>query len=152
MATKANQKKAQALVDAADKEYEQAKTEQELKQWVETHLQMLNEAVSLDPDNSNAWNDRGLAKHELGDHHGAIADHTKAIKLNPKDAAAWNNRGFTKYRLEKFDEAISDLREAIRLSPSNQTVSNNLQAAEIALISHESAKNPKKIRRNITNT
>lgn len=50
MASKADQKKAQALLDAAGKHFLEAKTEQERRQWAETHLPMLDEAISLDPN------------------------------------------------------------------------------------------------------
>ncbi len=86
-----------------------------------------------------AWSNRGLARHESGDYRGAIADYTAAIELTPDSAFMWNNQGFAKYHLGQNEEAITDYKEAIRLNPKNKTVISNLQAAEIALISHKKA-------------
>ena len=139
MATKADKKRAQELAEKALQEYLKAKTEQEQRQWAETHLPLLDEAISLVPENDSAWNNWGFAKNTLGDIHGAIADFTRSIELNAKNDTAWNNRGFAKYHLGQNEEAITDYKEAIRLNPKNKTVISNLQAAEIALISHKKA-------------
>jgi tetratricopeptide (TPR) repeat protein len=39
---------------------------------------------------------RGLAKYNLGDYQGAIADYNQAIQIKPDDAVAYNNRGNAK--------------------------------------------------------
>jgi tetratricopeptide (TPR) repeat protein len=133
MVSEADRIRAQALLDNVDMSFRQAKTEQQRRQWAETHLPMLNEAVSLDPDNSNAWNGRGSAKYALEDYQGAIVDYTKAIDLNPNNAAAWNNRGSAKHALGDHDGAIADLDEAIRLNPNNDAAWNNRGSAKYRL-------------------
>ena len=140
MATKADKKRAQELAEKALQEYFKAKIQRELRQWTETHLPLMDEAIALDPNNDEAWNVRGVAKLELGDYQGAIDDCTKAIELNPKNDMAWNNRGSAKYHLSEYQEAITYYKEALRLNPNDEAVRRNLQAAEIAFASHESAK------------
>ncbi len=119
MASDDNKTRAQKLVYEAAQEYLKAKTEQEQRQWAETHLPLLDEAIALDRENDGAWNVRGVAKRELGDHQGAVDDHTKAIALNPKNDAAWSNRGFAKHQLGDYDGAIADHTKTIDINPNN---------------------------------
>ncbi|TRU85433.1 MAG: tetratricopeptide repeat protein, partial [Microcystis novacekii Mn_MB_F_20050700_S1D] len=51
-----------------------------------------NQAIKLNPDDANAYYNRGVAKYNLGDNQGAIADYNQAIKLKPDDAIAYYNR------------------------------------------------------------
>ena len=48
------------------------------------------------PDFFDAYLYRGVAKHQLNDSKGAIADYDKAIDLDPNDARAYYNRGIVK--------------------------------------------------------
>ena len=77
-------------------------------------------AIQLDPDDPQAYFNRGLVRIELGgQHEDALADFDKAIDLNPNNADAYNNRGGVKVILERFDEALTDYDEAIRLNPEH---------------------------------
>ena len=62
-----------------------------------------------------AYNNRGNAKHMLGQHAEAIADHDEAIRLETDYAIAYSNRGNAKAALGRREEAIADYDEAIRL-------------------------------------
>ena len=46
-------------------------------------LQTLTKAIELNPNDAKAYYNRGLAKSDLQDYKGAIADFNKAIELNP---------------------------------------------------------------------
>ena len=54
-------------------------------------------AIEINPNNADAYTNRGVVKYDLKDSSGAIADHTKAIEINPNFADAYNNRGVAKY-------------------------------------------------------
>ena len=58
---------------------------------------------------------RGLAKSDLEDKYGAIADYTESIRLNPKNAGAYYYRGLQKYVLRDKQGGLRDLQEAARL-------------------------------------
>ena len=139
MTTKADKKRAQELAVEAEKQYREVKSKHEKRQWAETHLPLMDQATKLDPNNDAAWRGRGLAKSELGDRHGAIADYTKALEINPENDVTFSLRGAEKYRIGEFEGAISDFREAIALNPKNAAAIRSLEAAEIALASHENA-------------
>lgn len=142
MATKADKKRAQQLVNEALKQYIKANSQQELGQWVETHLPLLEQAISLDPDNYKAWAGRGTAKSQLGDLEGAIADYTVALEINPENDVTFSLRGAEKYHIGEFEGAISDFRKALELNPKNDAARQNLEAAEIAQASHKNAEKP----------
>ena len=117
MASKADKKKAQALVDEADRLYLEARTPEEKKTWAENTFAKMNEAIKLDPTNAKTWDERGVSKIELGDYIGAIDDHTEAIKIDPQNVSAWSNRGGAKDALGDHHGAIEDCTKAIELDP-----------------------------------
>ena len=83
--------------------------------------------------NAEAYNNRGLAKYELGDKKGAIADYNEAIRINPNFAKAYYNRGTAKYELGDKKGAIADFNEVIRLNPTFAPVYNNRGVAKSEL-------------------
>ncbi len=83
----------------------------------EEGISAYNQAISLNPDYAEAYNNRGAAKTALGQHAEAIADYDEAIRLKRDYAKAYNNRGVAKIALGQRAEAIADYDEAIRLKP-----------------------------------
>ena len=67
-----------------------------------------NEVTKLNPNLSEAYNNRGNAKMQLQKIEEAIEDYNKAIELNQYYAEAYNNRGIAKDKLKLFEEAIED--------------------------------------------
>ena len=53
-----------------------------------------------------------MAKYDLGDLDGAIADFTKAIELDPKYGEAWLNRGVVKEMIRDNKGACQDWSKA----------------------------------------
>jgi tetratricopeptide (TPR) repeat protein len=75
-----------------------------------------NNAIRLDPKNSNAYNGRGTAWKELGQLDRAIADYTDAIRFSPKFEKAYANRGES-WRLKgDLDRALADQDRAVALN------------------------------------
>ena len=90
-------------------------------------------AIRLNPDDANAYYNRGLAKDKLGQHFAAIADYDIAIRLNPDDAIAYYNRGLTKGKLDQYLAAIADYDNAIRLNPDHAIAYLNRGVAKARL-------------------
>ncbi|MEW5861656.1 MAG: tetratricopeptide repeat protein [Cyanobacteriota bacterium] len=50
------------------------------------------QALDINPNFTEAYTNRGVARFDLGDTQGAIDDYTLALQLNPNFAVAYNNR------------------------------------------------------------
>ena len=134
MASDDDKKKAQGLVEQAGRLLVSLQNEPEHKtQLANKAIGLLDEAITLDPENDEAWFIRGDAKNTLSDHQGAIEDSTKAIALKPDNENAWNNRGIANHFLGDYHGAITDFDEALRLNPYNESIQKKRLAAEIAL-------------------
>jgi tetratricopeptide (TPR) repeat protein len=78
-------------------------------------------AASKEPDDAEAYNNRGAVYAHKGDYKSAVADFDTAILLAPKDAVAYKNRGNAYSLMGETDLAIADFTEAIRLNPNFET-------------------------------
>jgi len=91
------------------------------------------------PDDAYVFYIAGLAKDNLGDFEGAIADYDEAIRLDPEYAGAYNNRGLAKYDLGDLEGALADYDEAIRLDPEYALAYYNRGLAKFNLSDFEGA-------------
>lgn len=138
MASDDDKKKAQELVEQAGRLLVSLQNEPEHKtQLANKAIGYLDEAITLDPENDKAWNNRGSAKSDIGDHHGAIADYDKAIRLNPDNDFAWSGRGEAKSRLGDHHGAMADCDKAIEINPDNDLAWNSRGLANHALGKYE---------------
>ena len=64
-----------------------------------------NKAIELNPDNADAYYDRGLTYYQQGGFIQAIPDYNKAIQIKPDYAGAFYNRALTYYQLKEYDNA-----------------------------------------------
>jgi tetratricopeptide (TPR) repeat protein len=76
-------------------------------------------AISIDPTNVAAYNNRGSIKYELGDKKGAISDYSQAILIDPVNVVSYHCRGSVKYNLGDKKGAIFDYNQAIIIDPTN---------------------------------
>jgi tetratricopeptide (TPR) repeat protein len=104
-------------------------------------LGYLNQAIGTNQNDAKAYNDRGIAKMNLGQHQQAINDYNQAIKLYPNYAKAYNNRGIAKMNLGKHEQAINDYNQAIKLDPNYAKAHNNRGIAKMNLDQHQQAIN-----------
>jgi tetratricopeptide (TPR) repeat protein len=59
-------------------------------------------------NDAEAYNNRGVAKSDLGDKQGAIADYNQAIRLNPDYADTYHNCSLIYQQLNDNENAIKD--------------------------------------------
>ena len=110
-----------------------------------------SEIININPNNYQAYNNRGIAKAKLGELNEAIEDYNEAIRLNPSISETYNNRGAVKYDLantkeknsEEYNklikEAIEDYNKAIELNSNFTEAYNNRGNAKIKLQKVEEA-------------
>jgi tetratricopeptide (TPR) repeat protein len=99
-----------ALVSLADAHHQ-------LKRFQEA-IVSYTKILSIDAQDAGSYNDRGLAKMELGDKYGAIDDLSSAIKLKKRELMnyhSYENRADAYMKTQQWDLAIRDLSTAISL-------------------------------------
>jgi tetratricopeptide (TPR) repeat protein len=81
-----------------------------------------NAAIALNPENSYAHHELGLALAKTGDVDGALTALDEAVKLNPQSAVSHHMRGNMLALHGRMDEAIADYNAAIALGADKNTV------------------------------
>ena len=113
-----------ALLDLVSQAYERKE--------YETAISLCSAALGAHP-HFGLFNNRGIARYDLGKMEAAIDDYDRAIELNPEDATAYNNRGFARSDLGDLAAAIDDFDRAIALNPEDATAYFN-KACALALM------------------
>ena len=92
------------------------------KETVETsspNLATLSEAIKANPNDPEAYYQRGLVYQAENQHEHAIADFSSAIGLSARQTGALAARAASYLDTGKTHEAAADLDEAVRLEPEN---------------------------------
>ena len=106
---------------------------------IEMAIEAYSRVIELNPNNPNAYNNRGVAYSAKGDFDRTIEDYTKAIELNPNYAVAYNNRGGVYYLKEEYESAIVDFTKATELNPDYAVAYNNRGVAYYLKKEYDSA-------------
>ncbi len=77
-----------------------------------------DKAIGLDPNNSEAWNSKGVVLAELNNPSGSIYCFNEALKINSSLAEVWNNKGASLASLRRYGEALECLDNATKLNPN----------------------------------
>ena len=102
-------------------------------------LAAYDEAIKLNPQLAEAYNNRGTVKYELGQYSSAIEDYTTAIKLKSNFADALNNRGNAYLATEQFQNAAQDLQAALKLKNNSAAIHNNLGSVYYSMKNFDAA-------------
>jgi tetratricopeptide (TPR) repeat protein len=88
-------------------------------------LDHYNQAIEIDPNYADAWNNKGIALRNLRKFKEAIYCCDMAIMINPNYADAWNNKGVSLGKLGKYKEAIESYDRDIKIDPNFAHAWNN---------------------------
>lgn len=88
-------------------------------------MRCYTEAIQLNPNDADAYTNRGNARAHKGDFDGAMQDYTEALRLQPDHADAYNNRGNARSSNGDFAGGVQDCTEAIRLKPDDADAYNS---------------------------
>ena len=72
-------------------------------------------AIEINPNDGDAYYNRGASKGDIEDYYGAIADFTKAIDINPNDNGSYWNRSIAKERIGDIEGACADAKKSVSL-------------------------------------
>lgn len=81
-------------------------------------LEAYTRATTVNPDDADAWINRGRLLDDCGRHLEAIESYDKALALAPRDVVALTNRGNSLRSLRRFEEAMASYRAALLLEPN----------------------------------
>jgi len=96
-------------------EFERALNKPE-RQWQDKLLGQ-TPGIEVDPEDPNAYNNRGIVSAREGLYEGAIAQFTRAFQRNPVFAEAYYNRGLVDLAIGQLGQAISDFTKAVEIKP-----------------------------------
>ncbi|MHC4116353.1 MAG: tetratricopeptide repeat protein [Planctomycetota bacterium] len=71
----------------------------------------------MDPEDANAYNNRGIASARKGQYEAAIANFTRAFKRNPLFAEGYFNRGHVYIAIGQLGRGVSDFSKAVEIKP-----------------------------------
>ena len=89
----------------------------------------LNAALQQNPQDIDAYVERGILHATLDRNLLAIADYTEAIRLDPNRALAYNNRAVAKLNLRDYRGAYLDYTQVVRILPDKAITYNNRATA-----------------------
>jgi tetratricopeptide (TPR) repeat protein len=97
-------------------------------------IEDFNQALRLNPQNSQIYYTRGRSRFKLGDTQGAIADLTHALQINPRNAEAYFILGNVYRKLGTYQRSILNYTQALQLCPNSPKVHYNraIAYAELA--------------------
>lgn len=82
-------------------------------------IENFTQAIRLNPNDAQAYSNKGLAHAALGDQQGAMEDFNQALRLDPQLTTTYYNRGFIRANLQDYQGAIEDFNQAIRFNPND---------------------------------
>jgi tetratricopeptide (TPR) repeat protein len=83
--------------------------------WKNT-LTLFDDIIKKNSDNVFAYNSRGIARYEMKDLEGSIADYSKAIEIDPTYDGAYYNRAISYYETSETESALNDYNKSIELN------------------------------------
>jgi tetratricopeptide (TPR) repeat protein len=92
-------------------------------------ISLFSLAITGNPEDFRAYNDRGVAYRMAGDLEKAEADYSRAVAIKPDYANARNNRGVLYLQQGQYDKAIKDFMEALKSEELKSKVYTNLGQA-----------------------
>ncbi|MBI2810449.1 MAG: rhomboid family intramembrane serine protease [Candidatus Melainabacteria bacterium] len=95
-------------------------------------LPLLDQALALNPNNSNAYCDRARAYSEIKEYDKAISDADSAIKISETNKTAHTVRANVLQKLGKYKQATDELSKVIGLDPKDAMAYNNRAWSEEA--------------------
>ncbi|OPY28637.1 MAG: lipoprotein NlpI [Methanobacterium sp. PtaU1.Bin242] len=85
----------------------------------EEAINSFKRALEIDPENDDAWNNKGTAFFNLSRYPEALESFNKALKINPENYSAWAGKGSVLRFLEDYKEAVRCLEKFIEVNAGN---------------------------------
>ncbi|MCZ7385027.1 MAG: tetratricopeptide repeat protein, partial [Candidatus Methanoperedens sp.] len=93
----------------------------------EDAIDSFNKSLLIDPENTIAWNNKGLALAKSGKIEEAIICYDKALKIDPEDCVFLNNKGNALYKKGEIREALKNYQMAFELNPESSAAIKGME-------------------------
>jgi protein O-mannosyl-transferase len=97
------------------------------------------DSVRKSPENSRAWNNRGLYFLKKDQHEIAIKNFSKAIELKPNYAEPYSNRATSLFFIQEYERSLSDFNKCIEINPKIPDIYANRANVFMILNDYKSA-------------
>ena len=94
-----------------------SKNIKEVKEFFKNGIDDYSQVIKLNPENEEAFFERGSSKFEFKNYKAAIRDFSQVVKLNPSFWDAFMARSAARLCIRDFEGAISDYFEALKVNP-----------------------------------
>ncbi|CAD8129202.1 unnamed protein product [Paramecium sonneborni] len=84
-----------------------------------------NKALSINPNQENAWANKEIALRNLNRYQEAINCYDQALSINSKDDNSWYNKGIALENLNNYQEAICCYEKALSINPTQDNAWTN---------------------------
>jgi len=125
MVSKKDQDRIKRLFEEADKESDAGN--------YEACIAILDQIISIDQENAEAWHFYGFANNQLKRYEDAVSSLEEAIHLKPDYSGAYVELGIARNELGQREEAIKDFNRAIQLDPKDARARHCLGIVKIQL-------------------
>ena len=95
-------------------------------------LELLDQALTLAPEDPNVWWHRAIALGDLGRPEQAVQAYDSALEIDPGLTLAWSNRGSILKDLQRPEEAAASFRQAIATGGDAELNAYFLAAVEVS--------------------
>lgn len=112
----------------ADEYFKRAQNKRENSNY-ESAIDDYNNAIKLNPNESNYYFFKAICEYEKGDYEKSINDNSKVIELHPKNNSAYFNRGLSYEKIKKNEKASNDYFKAYSLNSDTLYFDNWLRTA-----------------------
>ncbi|MBP1648968.1 MAG: protein kinase [Bacteroidetes bacterium] len=97
---------------------------------LEEALIWYDKALEVDPENADAWINKGACQHKLGRLEDSVRSFSRALAVDKHNAAASRNLGSSLFALGRLEDALDAFKKGASLEPSNESVWLNIGLVE----------------------
>lgn len=83
----------------------------------EEALEFFDRVLEMNPENADAWNNKGVALYWMGRPEEALQCYDQSLKADPGNLEALRNRAFVLRAMERFEEAIETYDQIVTIEP-----------------------------------
>ena len=90
----------------------------------EEALEFFDQVLEMNPENADAWNNKGVALFKMGRPDDALVCYDRALAADPENLEALRNRAFVLRAMERFEEALEAYETIIYDEPESSDFRN----------------------------